>query len=71
MKTDKQPAPNDDLRPECDFHGGERGKYAKRYRDGSNIVVLDPDVPAEFKSSREVNQALRTYLTPSSTRWEF
>lgn len=67
-KIDKQPASNDDLRPEYDFRGGERGKYAKRHRDGSNIVVLDPDVAAEFKSSREVNQALRTYLKDRARR---
>lgn len=67
-KTDKQSGSNDDLRPEYDFSDGERGKYAKRYREGSNIVVLDPDVAAEFKSSQEVNQALRSYLKDRALR---
>jgi hypothetical protein len=52
----------DDLRPEYDFRGGARGKYASRYQSGSNIVVLDPDVAAAFKDAEAVNHALRTLL---------
>jgi hypothetical protein len=48
-----------DIRPEYDFSDGVRGKYAAAYREGSNVVVLDPDVAAAFKSSDEVNEALR------------
>jgi hypothetical protein len=47
------------MRPEYDFTHGVRGKYAAAYREGSNVVVLDPDVAAAFKSSAEVNDALR------------
>ena len=57
-----KPSDHDDLRPEYDFRSGVRGKYAKRYREGSNVVVLDPDVASQFKDSREVNQALRAFL---------
>ena len=53
---------SDDLRPEYDFRGGVRGKYAARFREGTNIVVLDPDVAAEFKDSQAVNDALRRLL---------
>ena len=53
---------NEDLREEYDFSQGERGKYAERFRAGSNIVLLDPDVAAAFKSAREVNDALREEL---------
>jgi hypothetical protein len=67
-KTDKPHDHGDDLRPEYDFRGGVRGKYAKRYRDGSNVVVLDPDVASQFKDSREVNQALRTFLKDRAKR---
>jgi hypothetical protein len=50
------------LRDEYDFSGGERGKYSERYAKGSNVVVLEPDVAAEFESPQEVNRALRAYI---------
>lgn len=50
------------MRPEYDFSGGVRGKYASRYRLGTNVIVLDPDVAKEFKNSRAVNRALRSLL---------
>jgi hypothetical protein len=50
---------NDEMRPEYDFSKGVRGKYAARFAEGTNIVVLDPDVAKEFKTSEEVNRALR------------
>ena len=51
-----------DLRHEYDFSGGVRGKYAPRLRSGGNLVLLDPDVAAKFRSARAVNRALRAYL---------
>ena len=47
------------IRDEYDFSGGERGKYARRYAAGSNVVVLDPDVAKSFPDSKAVNDALR------------
>ncbi len=44
---------------EYDFRLGSRGKYAKRYADGTNVVVLDPDVAEAFPDSESVNDALR------------
>ena len=61
-KTSRPTDSGDDLRLEYDFSGGVRGKYAERFREGTNIVVLDPDVAAEFKDSRAVNEALRRLL---------
>ena len=55
----KAERPNQEPRGEYDFSGGLRGKYAKRFADGSNVVVLDPDVAAEFKTPEGVNSALR------------
>jgi hypothetical protein len=52
----------DDIRDEYDFRGGVRGKYAARFAKGSNVVVLDPDVAAEFKTPQAVNDALRAEL---------
>lgn len=56
MATRKDP----DMLDEYDFSNGVRGKYAARYREGTNIVRLDDDVAAMFPNSAEVNEALRT-----------
>ena len=55
----------DDMRPEYAFasmKGGVRGKYAKRFRDGTNIVLLDPAVVEAFPTEDAVNEALRGVL---------
>ena len=55
----------DELRPEYDFAsmtGGVRGKYAERYRQGTNIVMLDDDVAEVFHNARSVNDALRSLI---------
>ena len=45
-----------------DFGKGVRGKYAKRYTEGTNVVVLDPDVAALFPNAESVNEALRALV---------
>jgi hypothetical protein len=50
------------MRPEYDFSGGVRGKYVDRYRKGTNVVLLDPEVAAAFPDSTSVNDALRALL---------
>jgi hypothetical protein len=52
----------DDLLPEYDFTGAVRGKYYQRYRQGTNLVILDPDVAQAFKDSESMNRALRLLL---------
>ena len=55
----------DDMRPEYDFasmKGGVRGKYVKRYRAGTNLVLLDPDLADAFPTEAAVNKALRALL---------
>lgn len=49
-----------DMLDNYDFSGGVRGKYAKRYSEGTNLVCLDEDVAAMFSTSEEVNSALRS-----------
>ena len=49
----------DELLPEYDLAGGERGKYAARYAAGTHLVPLDPDVAAAFPDPAEVNAVLR------------
>ncbi len=48
-----------DMLEEYDFSGGVRGKYAKRYAKGTNVVVVDPDVAELFPDHDSVNDALR------------
>jgi hypothetical protein len=48
--------------PGIDFSGGVRGKYAARDTEGTNIVVLSPDVAEVFPHSEAVNEALRTLV---------
>ena len=47
------------MRAHYDFSGGVRGKYAKRFTEGANVVVLDPDVAKVFPDGRAVNETLR------------
>jgi len=57
---------DDELRPEYDLHEllkeGVRGKYAARYRAGTNLVLLDPDVAQAFPDEAAVNEALRLVI---------
>lgn len=55
----------DDLRPEYDFsklNGGVRGKYAKRIQQGTNLVLLSPDVARYFPDEQSVNTVLRSLV---------
>jgi len=57
---------DDELRPEDDLsellEGGVRGKYVARYRAGTNLVLLDPDVAKAFPDEAAVNEALRLVI---------
>jgi hypothetical protein len=56
---------NDELRPEYDFasmKGGVRGKYVKRFREGTNIVLIEPEVAEAFPTEDAVHEALRGVL---------
>jgi hypothetical protein len=57
--------PEDDLRPEYEasvLKGGVRGKYLERYRAGTNLALLAPDVRAAFPTDESVNEALRSLM---------
>lgn len=54
---------NDDMRSEYDLRGGVRGKYYKQYKEGTNVVLLEPDLAKVFRDSDAVNEALRVYLS--------
>ena len=59
------PIPADDMRAEYNFasmKGGVRGKHAKRAREGTNIVLIEPEVSDAFPTERAVNEALKGIL---------
>ena len=77
MKKDKETDTKDELRPRykrADFPGGfVRGKYAKRLKESSNVVVLRPEVAQAFPNEEAVNKALLSLIdiaqkTTSPTR---
>jgi len=47
------------MKNEYDFSNAVRGKYAEKYNQGTNLVLLDPDVAKVFKTPAQVNEALR------------
>jgi hypothetical protein len=49
----------EDMLPEYDFSGGDRGKYLARYHSGTNVVLLDPDIADAFPDAASVNRTLR------------
>ena len=61
MSNKPEEVEEDDI-PEMDLSGGVRGKYYERYMQGTNVVLLEPDLARVFHDSAVVNQALREYL---------
>ena len=49
-----------DMLEEYDFSGGIRGKYAMRYAEGTDVIVIDPDIIEYFPDNESVNSALRS-----------
>jgi hypothetical protein len=66
MKKKTQDEMTDELRPEYDMkellRTGVRGKYANRYKAGTNLVLLEPDVARVFADEEAVNEALRLVI---------
>ena len=65
MKDKVETPLDDELRPEYDetvLKDGIRGKYVARYRQGTNLVLLAPDVAAAFPTEQAVNDALRLLM---------
>jgi hypothetical protein len=63
----------DDLKPEYSpelIKSGDRGKYAQQYKEGTNVVVIEPDLARAFPNAKAVNDALRKYLAEHSSSIE-
>jgi hypothetical protein len=52
-----------DILEEYDFSKGIRGKYTKRYAEGTNIVAIDPDISEYFPDQESVNSSLRSLMS--------
>ena len=61
-KAQPQECDEDTMRPEYDFSKAVRGVTASRYAQGTNVVLLDPDVAEIFPDACAVNEALRTFV---------
>ena len=59
MSSKKNQVGEPDMREEYDFSEGVRGKHASRFAEGSDVIVLDPDVTEVFGDAKAVNEALR------------
>jgi hypothetical protein len=73
MKKDINHDMNDELRSEYDLAqlmGGVRGKYTERYRRGTNLVLLEPDVAQAFPNAQSVNEALRLLIKLAQSQVE-
>jgi len=57
-----------DMLPEYDFSSGVRGKYFDRYQQGTNLVLLEPDIAEAFPDSASVNRALRVLVSVAATQ---
>lgn len=72
MKTKSKGEKADELRPEYDLgqllKGGVQGKYADRYREGTNLVLLARDVAEAFPTEEAVNEALRLVIQLTKLR---
>jgi hypothetical protein len=62
MSQGNKPDEKEEMRDEYDIRGGVRGKYYERYRQGTNVVLLEEDVAAVFRNSESVNRALRMLI---------
>ena len=63
---------NDELRPEYDLSqlkGGVRGKYASKYKERTNLILLSPDVAEVFKDNESVNEALRLLMKIAGAKY--
>jgi hypothetical protein len=62
MKRESEKKVSEDLRPEYDLSqltGGVRGKYYRQATEGTNLVLIEPDLARVFPTTESVNRALR------------
>jgi len=72
-RKSKARQPAEEMRAEYDFSRGVRGKYYERFKKGTNLVLLEPDIAKAFPDSASVNEALRLLVNiakrePSASR---
>jgi hypothetical protein len=70
LSQENKQTQGEQMREEYDIRGGVRGKYYERYRKGTNVVLLEPDVAAVFRDAESVNRALRMLIDLARTQVE-
>ncbi len=68
MKNSSRKSPPSNIAEEYDFSAGVRGKYARRYAEGTNLVLLEPDIAKAFPTAKAVNSSLRTLISKVARR---
>lgn len=71
MKKKSEAKLDDELRAEYDFskmRGGVRGKYAKQFHAGTNLILLEPEIAKVFPNDEAVNEALRQLIKIAKAR---
>ena len=71
MNQDQNMTMENDMRKEYDFSDGIRGKHFKAFRQGTNLVLLDPDIAKIFPDAAAVNEALRLLVKLARQRVSF
>jgi hypothetical protein len=66
MKQTPSPRRRSEMLAEYDFRLGARGRYARRFEEHTNLVLLDPDVAEAFPTASDVNRALRSLIARAS-----
>lgn len=56
------PDASDDMRANYDFSEAVQGKHHQAYQEGTNVVLLEPDVARAFRDSASLNRALRLLM---------
>lgn len=62
MKKQASKSPKSSIRQEYDFSRGVRGKWAASYAEGTKVVLIAPDLAKVFRTSKQVNDALRALV---------
>ena len=68
MSNDSTNPDSEEMRPHYDFSNAVQGKYADRFVQGTNLVLIQPDVAKEFPDSQSVNEALRSLVKSRKDR---
>ena len=68
MSADNKKHPRPAMRKTYDFSDGVRGRYAAKFGEGTNLILLEPEIQEYFPDSKAVNDALRLLVRAIKAR---